>query len=206
MNWQKAAHWGFRLFLAVPAALLIYRYASDFIGYGEFLHASGEWSVWFLLATLAVTPVRFLLPHAPLSLWAVRRRRDLGIATFCYAFLHTAAYLERKADLALILREGIEPGLLTGWIAFAVFLPLALTSNNASVRWLRSRWKRLHRLVYVAAVLALAHWLLTAFDITSALVHAAILAVILAARAMLSLLRYRKVVPAAQANERSTPA
>lgn len=167
--------------LALPGALLLQRYATGAVSYGEFIHWSGDISVWLLIATLAVTPLRRLIKGG-FSVWLGKRRRDFGVATFGYAAGHLAAYLLRKADAALIWREGIDPGLLTGWIAFAVFLALALTSNSLSVRWLRAEWKRLHWLVYPGAVLTVAHWLLTAFDPTSAAIHAAIIAALLALR------------------------
>ena len=74
-------------------------------------------------------------------------------AAFAYAALHAAVYVLRLGDLPRILTEALEAGLITGWLAFAIFVPLALTSNNASMRWLGRSWKRLHRAVYAAAVL-----------------------------------------------------
>ena len=119
----------------------------------------------------------------------MRRRRDFGIAVFGYALLHLAVYLARKQQFGIIWSEGTQMDLLTGWIAMALFLPLALTSNDASVRWMRQSWKLLHRLVYPAAALTLLHWLLTAFDPTSAIVHASILAALEAVRIVLMLRR-----------------
>ncbi len=170
--------------LALPAAGLIYGYAAGALSYGEFIHYSGDLSVQILIVTLAATPLRLLAPGG-FSLWLMRRRRDFGVASFCYAALHLAVYVLRKADAALILEEGIEPGLLTGWIALAIMTPLALTSNDASVRALKRAWKRLHLLVYPAAVLALAHWVLTAFDPLNAYIHAGVLAAIASLRLIL---------------------
>lgn len=65
--------------------------------------------------------------------------------------------------------------MLTGWIAMFIFVALAVTSNNASVRALGKRWKSLHKLVYVAAILTFLHWILTAFDPLTGYIHAAIL-------------------------------
>jgi sulfoxide reductase heme-binding subunit YedZ len=169
------------ILLAAPGIVLLQRYASGAVSYGEFIHWSGDISVWLLIATLAVTPLRRIVKGG-FNLWLGRRRRDLGVASFAYAAGHLGAYLLRKADAGLIWKEGVEPGLLTGWIAFAVLLALALTSNDLSVRWLRAGWKRLHWLVYAAAALTAAHWLLTAFDPTSAAIHTAIIAALLALR------------------------
>ena len=167
--------------LAAPGAFLLQRYAAGAISYGEFIHWSGDISIWLLIATLAVTPLRRIV-QGGFKLWLGKRRRDLGVATFAYAAGHLGAYLVRKADPALVWKEGADPGLLTGWVAFAIFLALAVTSNNASVRWLKAGWKRLHWLVYAGAILTAAHWLLTAFDPTTAAIHAAIIAALLALR------------------------
>ena len=167
--------------LAAPGACILQRYASGAMSYGEFIHWSGDISIWLLIAALAVTPLRRVVKGG-FSLWLGRRRRDIGVASFAYAAGHLGAYLARKADAALILGEGIEPGLLVGWIAFAIFLALATTSNDASVRWLKAGWRRLHWFIYPAAILTVAHWLLTAFDPALAWIHAAIIAVLLALR------------------------
>jgi sulfoxide reductase heme-binding subunit YedZ len=185
------SRWILRGLLTLPAAVMLYRYITDAIAYGEFIHQSGDWSVWLLLATLVATPIRWMFPQAALSHWLLAVRRDLGVATFSYALLHTLVYLQRKADVALIVAEGIESGMATGWFALLLFVLLALTSNDASVRTLGPRWKSLHRLVYPAALLTFAHWLLLAFDITVALVHAGVLGAILAARFALQARRSR---------------
>ena len=171
--------------LAAPAAVVAYRYAIDAMSYGQVIHATGEWSVRLLILTLATTPLRMSLPRARWPIWLLRERRALGVAVFGYALFHLAVYVWRKADLALILDEGLRPDLLTGWIAFLGFAALAITSNDASVAWLRRNWKRLHRLVYPTAALTILHWLLTAFSPTQALVHAAILFAVEALRLVL---------------------
>ncbi len=167
--------------LAAPGAFIIQRYAVGAISYGEFIHWSGDISVWLLIAVLAVSPLRRIV-RGGFNVWLGKRRRDIGVASFGYAAGHLGVYLLRKADAALVWKEGVEPGLLTGWIAFAIFLALAVTSNDASVRWLKRGWKRLHLLVYPAAILTAAHWVLTAFDPTAAWIHAGAIAILLALR------------------------
>lgn len=161
--------------LSIPAVIILYRYGVDAMSYGEVVHATGEWSARLLIATMAVTPIRLAFRRARWPVWLVQRRRALGVATFAYALLHTLVYIARKADVARIFEEGLEPGLLTGWVALLIFLALAATSNDASVRWLGRAWKRLHRLVYIGAALTFAHWLLVAFDMTRGLIYLAIL-------------------------------
>ena len=181
------SRWIMWALLALPAAVVVARQLSGAIPYGAALQESGEWAVRLLLVTLALSPLRLAYPRAGWTLWLARRRRDLGVATFSYAALHTLAYLIRKAEMPILIwREGLEPGMAVGWVALAAFAALAITSNDASVRALRARWKRLHRLVYPAAVLALAHWILTAFDPFEGAVHAAVLGAIVATRVLIA--------------------
>ena len=91
-------------------------------------------------------------------------RRAIGVASFAYAAFHTITYLERKWGYGYILEEAKDPGLFTGWIALVIFLVLAITSNNPSVRALRKNWKHLHRTVYIATGLTFAHWIFTAIE------------------------------------------
>lgn len=186
------SHWTLWTVLALPAAVILYQYGNDGISYGEVIHASGEWAVRILILTLAVTPLRLAFPQARWPSWLARRRRALGVAVFGYALLHAVVYLARKQEIALILEEGAEWDLLTGWLALAVFLPLALTSNDLSLRLLKRLWKQLHRLVYPATLLTFLHWVLTAFDMTPALIYAGILALVEGLRLVLMLVRARQ--------------
>jgi sulfoxide reductase heme-binding subunit YedZ len=126
------------------------------------------------MLTLAVTPLRLMFPSAGWTGWLMRRRRYIGVAAFGYAALHTGVYLQRLGAFGA-LAEAAEPGLLTAWLAIAVFVPLAGTSNDWAVRKLRRAWKRLHRWVYAAAVLTFAHWLLVAFDVVPGIIHLLVL-------------------------------
>lgn len=179
--------------LALPWAWLAFSYVTGRSFYGEMVHASGDWAIWCLMAALAVTPLRRLFPRQAWTAWLVPRRRYFGVAAFAYALLHAAVYVLRQGELPKILAESVEAGMLTGWVAFAIFVPLALTSNDASVRRLGRNWKQLHRAVYAAAVLSFAHWILLAFDPTAAYAHLAVLAVLEAARFVPWLRRGRRV-------------
>ena len=143
--------------------------------YGEFIHATGDFSARLLIVTLAVTPLRLMFPKARWSIWLLQNRRYFGVATFAYAVPHLLAYLWKLASVAKVLEEGAEAGMWTGWIALIIFLALAITSNNFSTRKLGQRWKTLHRLVYLGAILTFVHWVLVAFDPMSGLVHAGVL-------------------------------
>ena len=174
--------WFLWLLLALPAAVTIVRYASGATFYGEVVHSTGQLSAQLLILTMAVTPAQLMFPGRRWIRWLLQRRRYLGVASFGYAALHTVVYLIRTGAFGDILADAAEPGLLTGWIALAIFVPLAITSNDASVRRLRRLWKRLHRWVYAAAILTFAHWVLTAFDPVPGLIRLAVLAALEAYR------------------------
>ena len=168
------------LVLALPGLWILYRWGATpgAYGYGHAIGDSGDWAAWLLLLTLAITPLRLLFKRRKWPVRLARRRRDIGVASFAYAAGHTAIYLADKASPDLILAEMGLPELLTGWLALALFVPLAATSNDIATRALRRSWKRLHRLVYPAAILTFVHWALTAYDPTTAYIHIGILAAI----------------------------
>jgi sulfoxide reductase heme-binding subunit YedZ len=172
--------------LALPAAWIAVGYAREDLFYGQVIHVTGDTAVRLLIVTMAASPLALMFPGAAWTRWLIRRRREFGVAAFGYALLHTVVYALRKAQLDLILTEGLKPGLLTGWIALALMLALAVTSNDVSVRLLKRAWKRLHWLVYPAAALTFGHWLLEAYDTVPALVHGAILLALVAARFVLA--------------------
>ena len=170
------------LLLALPGIYMVPGFVTGAIGYGETIHLTGQWSVGLLLLALAATPLRRILGARRLPRFLLTYRRPIGVAAFAYAALHLGVYLERKWGAGLILREGLEPDLATGWLAFAVMLALAVTSNDVSVRALGRRWKRLHRAVYLGAALTFAHWVLATFDTISAYVCLVLLLLLEAAR------------------------
>lgn len=182
-GWPRAAIW---TVLLIPLLIQSYRYLNGSAFYGEYLHWTGDWSVWLTLLVLAVTPLRQLLRRFSWSSWLLKARRDLGIATFLYAAAHTGTYMVRKADLGRILSEAADPGMLAGWLALLGMLALAATSNDLSVRWLVGRWKALHRLVYAIALLSVGHWILTAFDPTVGFIHLGVLLLLFVPRGWLA--------------------
>ncbi|MGB3796142.1 MAG: ferric reductase-like transmembrane domain-containing protein [Alteraurantiacibacter sp.] len=168
------------LVLALPGAWILGQWAftPDAYGFGHAIGDTGDWAAWLLLVTLAVTPIRLSFRRHRWAQWLMRRRRDLGVASFAYAAGHTIIYVVKKAGLATILEEATSADMLTGWLALALFVPLAITSNDVSMRAMKRAWKRLHRLVYPAAILVFVHWALAAFDPTAAYIHIGILAAI----------------------------
>lgn len=164
--------------LALPFLWLTYGFRAGDLFYGEVLHASGEYSARLLLLTLAITPLRLFFPDANWPGWLLHRRRYVGVAAFMYAALHTVVYLERKSGSGLVLQEAAEFSMWTGWLAMLIFVPLALTSNDASVRRLRRRWKKLHRWIYPAALLTFTHWIFVSFSFVPGLIHFLVLLVL----------------------------
>jgi methionine sulfoxide reductase heme-binding subunit len=119
----------------------------------------GLWALRFLILSLAVTPLRRLGGPS-----LIRYRRALGLLAFYYASLHLSVYLllDQGLDLAAIWADIVKrPYITVGMFAFAVLVPLAVTSNNAMIRRLGgAAWQRLHRLVYVAAAAAAIHFVM----------------------------------------------
>jgi sulfoxide reductase heme-binding subunit YedZ len=145
-------------------------------------HVTGEWALRLLLATLAITPLRRAAGWSFIAPW----RRSLGLLTFLYATLHFATFLalDLGFEFSSLLEEVAErPYVTLGFSALLLLTPLALTSTRAWQRRLGRRWLTLHRLVYVAAGLAVLHfiWLVKA-DLAEPLAYAVVLAVLLGAR------------------------
>lgn len=103
--------------------------------------------------------------------WLLKRRRAFGVAAFAYALLHTILYVVDMGALQDIMAEFWALGIWTAWLAFIIFIPLALTSNQASVVALGAKWKSLQRLVYAAAVMTLLHWVFVHDNVGPALMN-----------------------------------
>jgi len=125
--------------------------------YHELLHPTGEFAARFMIISMIATPLMLLLKGWRGPRWLVRNRRYFGVAAFGYAALHTAFYLMSE-PWSRVIAELTAFEIWTGWLAFAIFLPLAATSMDYAVRKLGTAWKPLQRWVYGAAVLTLLHW------------------------------------------------
>jgi len=121
-------------------------------------HRSGDWALRLLLATLAITPLRRLTGWNK----AIRFRRMLGLFAFFYVTVHLTIYL--VVDLGgfwsqLLTEIAKRPYITVGFTAWLLLIPLALTSTTAMMRRLGRNWQRLHKLVYLIAVLGVLHFL-----------------------------------------------
>ncbi len=171
------------------------RFATDDLGANPIesvLHWAGRWTLILLLAGLSVTPLRRLTG------WnrVIRVRRLLGLFAFFYAFLHLLIYLGLDQGFAwsFIVEDVVErPFITVGAGAFLLLVPLAVTSTKGWIRRLGKRWRRLHRLVYLAASLGALHfyWKVKA-DTFWPLVVAMVLVGLLLARAPWRRLRRTK--------------
>jgi sulfoxide reductase heme-binding subunit YedZ len=156
----------------------------------------GLWALRFVVAGLAITPLRRL---AGVNL--LRYRRALGLLAFAYALLHLLTYvvLDQGLDLAAVWADIVKrPFITIGMTAFLILVPLALTSNNRSIRRLGPAWGRLHRWVYLAAAAAAVHFVLSVKSWPpEPLVYAGLVALLLGYRLVVAL--RRRAAPARQA-------
>jgi sulfoxide reductase heme-binding subunit YedZ len=208
---------------ALPAVLLGYDVARGTLGPNPLeivVRQPGHWALVLLICVLAVTPVR----HALVSIlrrtdvgwgrrfadwnWLVRLRRPIGLASFLYATAHVASYALLDLDLQwheFLADLGSKPFVVAGLAAFLLLVPLAITSTDAWMRRLKRNWKRVHWLVYPAALLVALHFVwLSKRGVTGPYAYAAIILTLLGYRIVV---RWRPAqggpaVPEAEAAER----
>ncbi|MDH5547226.1 MAG: sulfoxide reductase heme-binding subunit YedZ [Gammaproteobacteria bacterium] len=182
----------------LPAAQLVYAFFMQKLGANPvetLSHTTGDWALYFLLLTLAITPLRkFTGRHA-----LVRFRRMLALFAFFYALIHFSIWLvlDHEFVWGAIIKDIIKrPYITFGFLSFILMAPLAITSTNGWMRRLGAQWKRLHRLVYIIAILAILHfiWLVKA-DFLDPLVYGILLSLLLVLRLPVTerLLSARKV-------------
>ena len=174
------------LLCLVPVGLLVWGAYQQNLGANPvdvITRSTGEWTLKFLLITLGITPVR-KLARLP---WLIRFRRMLGLFAFFYGTLHLMTYvwLDKFFDVPEMLHDIVKRRFITvGMTAFALMLPLALTSTTGWIRRLGGkRWQMLHRLIYFSAAAGVIHfvWLVKA-DKREPFMYGVILLVLLAYR------------------------
>lgn len=149
----------FWLLLCLPAIPMIGALGSgDEQVFHRLLHPTGEFAARFMIIAMMISPLILLLPGWRGPRWLLKRRRYLGVAAFGYALIHTIFYLIDEGTVAFSGSELARTAIWSGWIAFLIFVPLAVTSTDGWVRRLGPGWKTLQRSVYVAAVMTLLHW------------------------------------------------
>lgn len=143
---------------------------------------TGEWALRFLLLTLAITPFRQIFRMAEIA----RLRRMIGLFAFFYAsihFLSWMAFILAFRWLAIAEELVERPYITVGFLAYVILFLLGVTSTNSMVRRLGKNWKRLHKFVYAASILAIVHllWILRT-DVTEAVIYGVLLAILLGYR------------------------
>lgn len=166
----------FWLLLSLPAIPMLANLAGG--AFKPLLHPTGEFAARFLIISMMLTPLLMLFPKARAIRWLMKRRRHIGVAAFAYAALHVIAFVLHEGTLDKVLGELVEFKNLLGLAAFLIFVPLAVTSNELSLRALGPTWKSVQRLAYVAAIAVLAHWLLSSKEVGGAIIHFAPLALL----------------------------
>jgi methionine sulfoxide reductase heme-binding subunit len=196
------------LLCLVPLGVLLWRALTANLGANpvEFIqHATGDWTLRFLVSTLSITPLRKLLKLPEL----IRFRRMLGLFAFFYACLHFLTYLgpDQSFDLAAIWRDVAKrPFITMGFTAFVLLVPLAITSTAGWIRRLGGRrWQMLHRAIYISAICGVIHyyWLVKS-AVLRPLTYAAIVAVLLLWRLSDWLVRRGRAIRTAAKAERAS--
>ena len=189
----------YKLLIAVnallPLVLLIFDWASGRLGPNPiefFLRATGVLTLSFLLITLAVTPLRKLFGWNQL----IKYRRMLGLFAFFYVCVHLITYsiFDKNLGFSAIVDDVIQrPFIAVGMIAFAMLVPLAITSTNKMLKRLGGKtWARLHKLTYAAAALGVIHfWMIVKSDIF----YPALFGLVLAVSLLIRLVWVKRPVP-----------
>ncbi|WP_305910108.1 protein-methionine-sulfoxide reductase heme-binding subunit MsrQ [Methylomarinum sp. Ch1-1] len=161
----------------------------------EALHIRlGDWALRFLCLNLFLSPYKHLTGQH----WVNRFRRMLGLYCFFYAFMHLLVYIVLDLSLssqALLDEIRESPYILFGLITFVLLLPMAMTSSKNMQRRLGKNWKRLHSLIYPAAITAVLHYiLLVKSDLNEPLIYADIVLILLAYRLIRHIKKQRIMV------------
>jgi sulfoxide reductase heme-binding subunit YedZ len=182
----------------LPLATAIYEAVTNTLGpdpTAEIASITGLTALWLLVASLTVSPLRALLPRLS---WLIKFRRLLGLFVFFYATLHMLTWLGLYAgfDLTTIKTDITRRRfIIMGVTTWLLLLPLAATSTLWSIRKLGGKnWNRLHMLVYLAAITAMAHyWWKVKTGVMSPAPYTLVMLVLLAARPIIAWNRRRKV-------------
>jgi methionine sulfoxide reductase heme-binding subunit len=201
------------IFLAalLPLAALAWRGFHDGLGANPIeviTHTTGDWTLRLILTTLAITPLRKLTRQY----WLIGIRREIGLFAFFYGALHFTTYiwLDKFFDLHEMIKDVYKrPFITAGFTAFVLLIPLAITSTAGWIRRLGGKnWQRLHRLIYVSAIVGVIHyiWLVKA-DERKPLQYAFVLSILLLYRVWSWIVEMRKrTAPTAPSHARTVGA
>ena len=183
------------LLCVAPLGNLIWKTQAGLLGadpVAVLTHATGDWTLRFLLITLAITPLRRLTRQY----WLIQYRRMVGLFAFFYGCQHLIIWIALYCNfnVSSMLGDIYKRRYITaGMAAFALMLPLALTSTRGWIRRLGRRWTVLHRLIYFSAIAGVVHyWWLVKKDISLPRLYAIILGVLLLYRMVAWLLEKQR--------------
>ena len=159
--------------LAVPGLWMLWSFAQQDVLAMDMLHPSGEMAIRLMILAMLAGPLsEFFGLNRFFRAW-LGIRRNLGIAAFAYAMLHLLCYIFDMRTAAAMVDEMGLPGIWTGWLALALMIPPAAISFNYAMRTLGRNWKKVQRLVYLALLVGLVHWILLDWAWQPATVHLA---------------------------------
>lgn len=201
LTFLKSAVW---MICLAPLGRLVYRGFTGGLGANpiEFITLStGTWTLVFLLATLAITPLRRLSGQN----WLIKFRRLIGLFAFFYGCLHFTTYiwLDKFFNVTDMLKDVVKrPFITAGLSAFLLLVPLAVTSTTGFIRRMGRKWQLLHRLIYISAAAAVIHyWWKVKADTREPAIYATVLIALLLYRLLARVVRPRAhiSVPSVQA-------
>lgn len=161
------------LALTVPGALMLRDWQSGAALGVDLIEPSGIMAVRLMILALLPGPLASAFGLSPFLRGWIAIRRNLGVAAFVYAMLHLAFYAVDLGRVAGMIDELGLPGIWTGWLAMTLLAAPAAISSDKAMFALGRRWKPVQRLVYGAAILTFAHWLLIDWNALTAALHLA---------------------------------
>ena len=166
----------------IPFFLILYKITFNKLGpepVKEITHFTGEWTLLFIIFTLSMSPLKKI---TNLNVW-ISFRRMLGLLLFFYATLHMLTYvvIDYRLDFQSISKDIItKKFIFVGFAAWVLLLPLALTSSKKAMIYLKDKWKKLHRLIYLISIFGIIHFIwLVKKDLTEPLIYAVIIFILL---------------------------
>ena len=176
----------------IPFFLILYKIIFNKLGpepVKEITHFTGEWTLLFIIFTLSMSPLKKI---TKLNIW-ISFRRMLGLFLFFYATLHMLTYvaIDYRLDFQSISKDILtKKFIFVGFAAWILLLPLAFTSSKKAMIYLKDKWKKLHRLIYIISILGIIHFIwLVKKDLTEPIIYAVIIIILLLFR--LNLKRYK---------------
>ena len=166
----------------IPFFLILYKIIFNKLGpepVKEITHFTGEWTLLFIIFTLSMSPLKKI---TKLNIW-ISFRRMLGLFLFFYATLHMLTYvaIDYRLDFQSISKDILtKKFIFVGFAAWILLLPLAFTSSKKAIIYLKDKWKKLHRLIYLISILGIIHFIwLVKKDLTEPIIYAVIIVILL---------------------------